>query len=660
MFAKPLERLGKNDILIAGGKAASLSKLIKIKIPVPKGFVILTPAFGRFLKEAGLNTKIESLLRKANPKDINSINRASRKIENLIAGAELPDDIAEEIKKEFAKLKVNYVAVRSSATTEDSSTASWAGELESYLNTAKKDLMVNVKKCWTSLFAPRAIFYRFEKKLQKTKISVAVVVQKMIQSEAAGVCFTAHPVTKDKNQMVIEAGYGLGEAIVGGKITPDTYIVSKAKNLILDKNISRQKMMIVMDNNGTKEIAVPKSRQNKQKLVDKKITALARICQKIENYYNAPQDIEWALEKGRFYILQSRPITTLLDKTQKQSVYEKVFSRDYSLPMLQALYKGKACNKKPWSGKQQAFLPYIVFVREDDTVKNYYDSRGVEWIKNHIKKSIKLDKDFLNRLKNQINEKLKPIQSIYEAELPLSKGELLEFIKNFEIAYPWVEAIWWLCEMSDKEIENLDISSIEKLREKTAKLSAGTDAVVRKSLMKIFPKIKAFVHVLTIEEVKTEILPKISELKARDKVFIFTQNRLYVGGNISDIEKEYGILLERENIDENISKIKGVVACPGIVRGRIRRVMGHKQIHFFKESEVLVSPMTMPDFLPAMKKAVAFVTDEGGVTCHAAIIARELKKPCIVGTKIATQVLKDGDLVEVDATKGIVKILKRA
>ncbi|MFH1048263.1 MAG: PEP-utilizing enzyme, partial [Patescibacteria group bacterium] len=192
-----------------------------------------------------------------------------------------------------------------------------------------------------------------------------------------------------------------------------------------------------------------------------------------------------------------------------------------------------------------------------------------------------------------------------------------------------------------------------------AKLSAGTDAVVRKSLARIFPKIKDFVHVLTIEEIKTEILPKLSELKARDKGFIFTQSRLYVGRNISDIEKKYGILLERENIGENVGKIKGATAYPGIARGKIRRVMGHKQIHFFKEGEVLVSPMTMPDFLPAMKKAIAFVTDEGGVTCHAAITARELKKPCIVGTKIATQVLKDGDLVEVDATKGIVKILKR-
>ena len=310
-YTKTFKKLSKSDVGIAGGKGASLGEMTKAGIPVPPGFVVLASAFDRFLKETDIGVEIEAILHKVKIKDINSIEKVSEKIRNLILNAKIPKDIAEEILAEFIKLKAKYVAVRSSATAEDSSTASWAGELESYLNTSKKNLLENVKKCWASLFTPRAIFYRFEKKLHKQKVSVAVVVQKMIQSEVSGIAFTVHPVTEDYDQMVIEAGYGLGEAIVGGKITPDTYVVHKNKNIILDVNISEQKMMIVRKDDGIKEDSVPKNRQEKQKLSDKHILELAKICKNIEKHYKKPQDIEWVLEKNKFYIVQSRPITTL-------------------------------------------------------------------------------------------------------------------------------------------------------------------------------------------------------------------------------------------------------------------------------------------------------------------------------------------------------------
>jgi len=187
-----------------------------------------------------------------------------------------------------------------------------AGELETYLYVTRSNLTEMVRKCWSSLFTPRAIFYRFEKKLDKSRVSVGVVIQKMVNSEIAGVAFTAHPVTNDRNQMVIEAGYGLGEAIVSGKITPDTYVVDKKEKAILDINISEQKKMIVRAGaKGTKDVAVPKARQSKQKLTGKQIIELAKLCENIERHYRHPQDIEWALEKNKFYITQSRPITTL-------------------------------------------------------------------------------------------------------------------------------------------------------------------------------------------------------------------------------------------------------------------------------------------------------------------------------------------------------------
>jgi pyruvate,water dikinase len=310
-YTKIFKKITKKDVDIAGGKGASLGEMINSNIPVPNGFVVLSSTFDKFLEITDLNVEIESIIKKVNHKDINSVNVASQTIIDLIRDKEIPEEIQKEILSEFKKLKTKYVAVRSSATAEDSSIASWAGELESYLNTTEKNLLENVKKCWSSLFTPRAIFYRFEKKLNKQKVSVAVVIQKMIQSEISGITFTVHPVTEDKNQMVIEAGFGLGESIVGGRITPDTYIISKKDFNILDINISKQEIQIIKKNKETKEVSVSKSKQEKQKLSNKKIIELAKLCYNIERHYNFPQDIEWAIEKDKIYIVQSRPITTL-------------------------------------------------------------------------------------------------------------------------------------------------------------------------------------------------------------------------------------------------------------------------------------------------------------------------------------------------------------
>ncbi|MBU1921693.1 PEP/pyruvate-binding domain-containing protein, partial [Patescibacteria group bacterium] len=169
----------------------------------------------------------------------------------------------------------------------------------------------SVKKCWSSLFTPRAIFYRYEKNLHERHVSVAVVVQEMVQSEVSGICFTVHPVTEDYEQMVIEAGYGLGEAIVGGMITPDTYVINKTDWVILDANISKQEMMITRTDKGAEEAKVPEDKQEKQKFSNERIIELAKLCAHIEEHYGKPQDIEWAYQGGKLYITQSRPITTL-------------------------------------------------------------------------------------------------------------------------------------------------------------------------------------------------------------------------------------------------------------------------------------------------------------------------------------------------------------
>ncbi|MFA5183994.1 MAG: PEP/pyruvate-binding domain-containing protein [Patescibacteria group bacterium] len=311
-FIKFFKDITKKNVAEAGGKGASLGEMTGAKIPVPPGFVILADAFYRFLEETDLTQAVQAVLDKVNYKDINAVDGASVQIRDMILKASMPKDLEKDIKTDFKKLKTKFVAVRSSATAEDSSSASWAGELETYLNTTEKTLLLNVKKCWSSLFTPRAIFYRHEKKLLKTKVGVAVVVQEMVASEISGIAFTVHPVTQDKNQMIIEAGYGLGEAIVSGSITPDSYVLDKRDYSFIDINVANQERQIIKGaSGGVKWAPVARASREKQKLTGRQIVELAKICLGIEKHYKFPCDIEWAYVKGKFYITQSRPITTL-------------------------------------------------------------------------------------------------------------------------------------------------------------------------------------------------------------------------------------------------------------------------------------------------------------------------------------------------------------
>ena len=308
---KDLKEIDKKEILIAGGKGASLGELIKIGMPVPPGFVILARAFEEFLEKTDINVEVKAMWNRINIEDIESVEENSEILRDLILKQKFPDDLEKGILNAFDKLGTKYVAVRSSATAEDSRIDSWAGELETYLNTTKENLIENIKKCWASLYTPRALFYRVKRGLRRKHVSVAVVVQKMIQSEVSGVCFTVHPVTKDKNQMVIEAAWGLGEILVSGQITPDTYVIEKESFNILDANINPQGKMIIRAKESNKSVRVPKTKREQQKLSEEQIGELSKLCVKIENHYKDPQDIEWALEKNKFYIVQSRPITAL-------------------------------------------------------------------------------------------------------------------------------------------------------------------------------------------------------------------------------------------------------------------------------------------------------------------------------------------------------------
>lgn len=429
-YIKWFKDLDKEDIPIAGGKGANLGEMTQAGIPVPPGFVVLSSAYFEFLEKNGLRPKIHQILSTTDATDPAQLAPAAAKIQKIMGQATVPTEVAKEIFLAYAKIGSRApVAVRSSATAEDLPDASFAGQQESYLNVlGDANVVDRVKACWLSLFGARAIFYRQEQKFDHFKVGIAVPVQKMIQSEVSGVMFTVDPISHDRDKIVIEAVWGLGDYIVQGVVTPDHYEVSRASGKIITKTVSKQEIMETRSTQGVKEVKISSNLQEKQKLSDKEIIKIYELGKKIHNHYLAPQDIEWALAKGKLYITQSRPITTL-------------------------------------------------------NIKNSQE-----------------------------------------------------------------------------------------------------------------PELK-------IENLKLKILA-------------------------------------------------GAPASPGIISGPVKIILNIKNIDQVKKGDILVTDMTTPDFVPAMKRAAGIITNRGGLTSHAAIVSRELGVPCIVGAGSATTSLTDGQIVTVNGSTG--------
>ncbi len=437
-YVIPFEKLRKEDVGIVGGKNANLGELISIGIPVPLGFAITAEAYKLHIEKNNLAEKIFSILSDLDVLDSNALENASKKIREIIESGEIPEEVKIEIIEAYRELgkkvgKINpLVAVRSSATAEDLPTASFAGQQETYLFVeGEEELLKYVKKCFSSLYTPRAIAYRRAKGFDDRKVYLSVGVQKMINSKASGVMFTLDPVTGNRDVIVIEGTFGIGETIVQGRVRPDQFVVDK-KNLIIIREFISQKsrMSIRSQEGGIKEIPIPEDMRERPCLTKDQVIILARYALEIEKHYGMPMDIEWALDsdENKLYILQARPETV-------------------------------------WS----------------------------------------------------------------------QKGKLEE------------EAI------------------------------------------------------ITAKPI-----------------------------------------------------LKGLPASPGIASGRARVIIDVKDVGEFQTGEILVTHMTSPDWGPAIRKAKAIITDSGGITCHAAIVSRELGIPCIVGTKNATSVIKTGQIITVDATHGIV------
>jgi len=315
---KWINDVNKEDIAVAGGKGANLGEMLKNDFPVPPAFIVTADAFWSFLEETKIKDSVFNILRNVNVDEPDDLEKKSEEIKKIIINANIPWTTEVDILDAYRKLDDGFVAVRSSATAEDLPGASFAGQQETFLNVkGEQTLLESVKQCWASLYTPRAIFYREKQGFKHEDVKLAVVVQKMVNADVSGVMFTSDPIT-GKPKVLIEVGYGLGESVVGGKITPDTYVVDQNTLKIEDKNISVQKIEYVKGEDGkTTEVEVEQWKQDKQKMSDNDIVKLAEIGKRIETHYNEPMDVEWCMENNEIYIVQARPVTTIKKEEKK-------------------------------------------------------------------------------------------------------------------------------------------------------------------------------------------------------------------------------------------------------------------------------------------------------------------------------------------------------
>lgn len=318
-YTVKFQDVDRNDIPLVGGKGANLGEMIKAGFPVPPGFIITTRAYSDFMNENDLTKKIKHLLGTVKYDDPKSLEKVSSQIKKLILAGVLSEKLVQEIFKAYSHMggmfKDALVAVRSSATAEDLSGASFAGQQETFLNiSGEANLLLCIKHVWASLFDARAIFYRHEKQFDDFRVSIAIPVQQMVEAEASGIMFSINPVTNDKSKITIEAVFGLGELIVQGAVTPDHYEVSKSDLKLIEKKTTFQSKMLVKKGKENKELKLSKKKGSKQKISDSSILKLAELSKKLEHHYYFPQDSEWAIAKGKIYLVQTRPVTTVARK----------------------------------------------------------------------------------------------------------------------------------------------------------------------------------------------------------------------------------------------------------------------------------------------------------------------------------------------------------
>ncbi len=362
------DNLRNTDVSIVGGKNASLGEMIHAALPVPFGFAVTAYSYEKYIAEKKIAEQIYKIITDTvtNPNDPRQYDVASKKIRELIEKTPMPKDIEASIRSAYVELnkrfnlKDTFVAVRSSATAEDLPDASFAGQQETYLNVkGADDLIDKVRKCWSSLFTPRAIFYRTEKGFPHEKVFISVGVQKMVNSRAAGVMFTINPVTGNRDEIVIEGNFGLGETVVSGAVNPDDFVVDKNSMLIKERRISRKTVKYVRDpkTGKTVHLDIPEAEQKTVCISDQEINKLSELAKRIEKHYGKPMDIEWAIDQDLSFpenmmLVQARPETVFGTKTTEVAKMEENKAQD-----LKVIVRGISAGRRGYGiGKAKVVL----------------------------------------------------------------------------------------------------------------------------------------------------------------------------------------------------------------------------------------------------------------------------------------------------------------
>jgi pyruvate,water dikinase len=308
------QELSRHDVPIAGGKGANLGDMVQAGLPVPPGFVVTAPAYRELIECSGLDNQIMEALDGLDRHDSTQLQQAEHQIRSLFLDCFIPDELCQSIVEAYRAMGNDVpVAVRSSATAEDLAGASFAGQQETFLNVAgEQALLTAARRCFSSLFTSQAIFYRRQRGFDDAAVSMAVVVQKMINSEKSGVIFTVDPVLHNHYHMIIEGVWGLGEGIVSGTITPDHYKLDRETYEIVYEFIPEKQIMVCQSGtNGVVTVAVPAEKVSARVLTEEELHQLVDLGNRVEQHFGCPQDIEWGVEGGTIYLLQSRPITCL-------------------------------------------------------------------------------------------------------------------------------------------------------------------------------------------------------------------------------------------------------------------------------------------------------------------------------------------------------------
>ena len=366
------KEISKDSISIVGGKGANLGEMYNMEMPVPPGFIVNAGAYKEFIEITNIKEKIAQILSGLNVENNEELQNKANEVQKLIIATEIPDDIKEDIMDAYESMGITdekidasdlvkktqdeFVAVRSSATAEDLPEASFAGQQATFLNIkGSEDVVKAVRACWASLFTARAIYYRVKNNFDHMQVLIAVVVQKMVNSDKSGITFSANPSTNNTDEIIVEACFGLGEAIVSGSVNPDSYIVDKNSMEIKSKSISEQEWAYVKDENGkTVKKTIKEEMKKIQKLKEGEVIGLAKIAKHLEDHYQKPQDIEWAIEKEKIYVVQTRPITTIKkiedEKTGEISIEEQANEQGTDISEANVLATGNTASPGAASG----------------------------------------------------------------------------------------------------------------------------------------------------------------------------------------------------------------------------------------------------------------------------------------------------------------------